>query len=277
MLLPPPTVTLLVFLHSKKQCWILIHVLCHSFQKRLFLFLPFLACLSISTLSLLQIKLSCIPDIPAAYVRYSSGLLWPCSLSSTLFFMSSSLTFTRLLPIYSHTSGLRRTKQLRRTWLNCQVDSHLPFAHSSFSPSSPEPEPDRAMWRPVWRALRQAVIDGATVQRDTQKTDLICGSGCTISATEEDKKEGHPERAGCARQKQTGMMLSKQDGVNELHTQWAQIVDIVIIEEANGREKSGSNGVRQAPLAPSGLGSSYCVRTHVSWWDKVPGLSAWLI
>lgn len=42
----------------------------------------------LSTLSLGQIRLSCIPDIPAAYVRNSIWLLWARIVSSTPFFPS---------------------------------------------------------------------------------------------------------------------------------------------------------------------------------------------
>lgn len=82
------------------------------------------------SLSLGQIRLSCIPDIPAAYVRK----FHPAAVGSHSLFHSSfsiPLSFTNLLSICSSTSGLHWTRQ---TWLHCQVPPHLPSACSFFLP-----------------------------------------------------------------------------------------------------------------------------------------------
>lgn len=67
----------------------------------------------LSTLSLGQIRLSCIPDIPAAYVRNSIWLLWARSLLHSFF--SIALFLTHRLSLYSSTSGLPWLR------LHCQV------------------------------------------------------------------------------------------------------------------------------------------------------------
>lgn len=102
----------------------------------LFFFWSFLTCLSFPP-SLGHIRLSCIPDIPAAYVRNSIWLLWPRTVSCTRPFPSlhpspiPSLS-ARLHLVCSGQGG--RGSAVRFT-----LTSPMPFftAHSSPSPSLP--------------------------------------------------------------------------------------------------------------------------------------------
>lgn len=109
-------------------------LLCHSFPYLFFFFFYFFFFfvfpdLSVlSTLFLGQIRLSCIPDIPAAYVRNSIQLLWARTVSPS---------FPSLYP--SPTSSVSAHLHLvctgrGQTWLHCRDHPHL---HSALPLSSP--------------------------------------------------------------------------------------------------------------------------------------------
>lgn len=125
--------------------------LTHITSSSLFFFFGVFPDLSVlSTLFLGQIRRSCIPGIPAAYVRNSIQLLWARKGSPS--FPSLYLSPILYVATRLHLVCTRRG----RTWLLCQDHLHLP------SPFPREGVRQSHMTVSV-EALRQALIRKATV------------------------------------------------------------------------------------------------------------------
>lgn len=149
---PPLTVTLYLRVHNDRQCWAFFAVplLPISLLLLSFFFLVFPDLSVLSTLFLGQIRRSCIPGIPAAYVRNSIQLLWARKGSPS--FPSLYLSPILYVATRLHLVCTRRG----RTWLLCQDHLHLP------SPFPSEGVRQSHMTVSV-EALRQALIRKATV------------------------------------------------------------------------------------------------------------------
>lgn len=155
-------------------------LLCHSLSLLLLLlfFLVFPDSSVLSTLFLGQIRLSCIPGIPAAYVRNSIQLLWARKVSP---FPS---LYPSPIPYASNCLHLVRTRQ-GQTWLLCRDHLHppslLPFSLSvstlSEWGSQTEPHDSQCGGLETGFYTRGNGAKGDSTPSKTQKNELIryCG------------------------------------------------------------------------------------------------------
>lgn len=176
-------------------------------------------------LSLGQIRLSCIPDIPAAYVRNSIRLLWARTVSSTPPF--PSLYPSPVSSLYLHLVCTGRGGR------GFTVRFTLPFSSppSSLSFSGFIRARDSDMTASVEGLETGFYTRGNGVKRDnaqsnTQKTELIWDVHSLPRQGGIRKRKAKWSRAaGCACQREKGMMVCKQEGVKE--PMQGGIIDII--------------------------------------------------
>lgn len=192
---PPQTVTLYLYIHNDGQCWPPNSFAVPLFPVSLLFFWVFPDLSVLSTLFFGQIRLSWIPDIPAAYVRNSIQLLWARTVSPSFPSLYPS-------PMSSASTHLHLARTGRgRTWLRCSPSPPLCLFFLFFGTSYPPflllLSSVLSLSEGVRHSHMTASVEGLetgfytwgnSVKRDntqsnTQKTELIWDCDRAFSAT----------------------------------------------------------------------------------------------